>query len=147
MSFISIGLILAFVPTLLRNRIRANEAAAIGSLKTIAAGEVDYNNNSSPHTYTGDLNCLGGKPNPEVRFIDTALTSGKKSGYQFSLQVCPEPDENGIYWFWSATAWPIAYGETGKRTFYIDETFTIRARDIHGKKGNIFLPKIEDGRK
>jgi type IV pilus assembly protein PilA len=139
-----IGIIAAIaIPSLLRSRMSANEAAAIGSLKTLAAGQTDYNNNSAPHTYTGELNCLGsGFGAGQVRFVDPALSSGIKSGYQITLGVSG-PDTNGSRWAWSATAWPIVYGSTGTRTFYIDETAVIRGSDLLGIPGNWDIPSID----
>ncbi len=138
-----IGIIAAIaIPSLLRSRMSANEAAAIGSLKTLAAGETDYNNNSQPHTYTGSLTCLGsGNGAGQVRFIDSALSSGIKSGYNIILtsgSVSPD----GSIWAWSATAYPIVYESTGVRTFYIDETAAIRGSDIGGVAGDWTLPTV-----
>lgn len=142
-----IGIIAAIaIPSLLRSRMSANEAAAIGSLKTIAAAETDYNNNSSPHTYTGSLACLGsGNGAGRVRFIDPALASGLKSGYNIALQQSTNPDSNGSYWAWSATAWPVVYGSTGVRSFYIDETAVIRGSDVAGIPVNhwTIIPSID----
>ncbi len=140
-----IGIIAAIaIPSLLRSRMSANEAAAIGSLKTLAAAETDYNNNSSPHTYTGDLNCLGsGRGAGGVPFIDPALSSGLKSGYMISLVLSSSPDSNGSYWAWSSTAWPVVYASTGIRTFYIDETAVIRGSDLGGGTGDVTLPSID----
>jgi len=138
-----IGIIAAIaIPSLLRSRMSANEAAAIGSLKTLAAGETDYNNNSQPHTYTGSLLCLGsGNGAGQVRFIDPALSSGLKSGY--SIQLGVSGPVQGSSWAWSATAWPVVYGSTGTRTFYIDETAVIRGSDITGGPGSWWLPSVD----
>ena len=140
-----IGIIAAIaIPSLLRSRMSANEAAAIGSLKTLAAAETDYNNNSSPHTYTGDLLCLGsGAGAGNVPFIDPALSSGLKSGYQIQLTQSSVADANGSYWSWSATAWPVVFGSTGIRSFYIDETAVIRGMDIGGGVGTKALHSID----
>jgi type IV pilus assembly protein PilA len=140
-----IGIIAAIaIPSLLRSRMSANEAAAIGSLKTIAAAETDYNNNSSPHTYTGTLACLGtGLGAGGVRFIDPALASGLKSGYNISLVLTTSVDANGSYWAWSATAWPVVYQSTGVRSFYIDETAVIRGSDITGVSASYIIPSID----
>jgi len=140
-----IGIIAAIaIPSLLRSRMSANEAAAIGSLKTLAAAETDYNNNSSPHSYTGELFNLGsGLGAGDVPFIDPALSSGLKSGYTIFLEQAATGDANGSYWSWSATAWPVVFGSTGIRTFYIDETAVIRGNDIDGIMGNVELPSID----
>ncbi len=140
-----IGIIAAIaIPSLLRSRMSANEAAAIGSLKTIAAGETDYNTNSSPHTYTGTLACLGsGNGAGGVAYIDPALASGLKSGYSILLVNASVQDDNGSYWSWSATAWPVVYASTGVRSFYIDETAVIRGSDIQGVTATIILDSID----
>ena len=75
-------------------------------------------------------------------FIDFALSSGLKSGYRISLTLAAT-DKDGSYWSWSATAWPVEYGKTGRRTFVIDETAVIRGSDIGGRPGNNSLPAIE----
>ena len=138
-----IGIIAAIaIPSLLRSRMSANEAAAIGSLKTLAAGQTDYNNNSSPHTYTGDLNCLGsGIGAGQVRFIDPALSSGLKSGYSITMGLSVPVEESS--WAWSATAWPVVYGSTGTRSFYIDETAVVRGSDIGGGPTDWSVPSID----
>ncbi len=140
-----IGIIAAIaIPSLLRSRMSANEAAAIGSLKTLAAAETDYNNNSSPHTYTGFLDNLGsGFGAGNVPFIDPALSSGLKSGYTILLEASSVADGNGSYWSWSATAWPVVFGSTGIRSFYIDEAAVIRGDDIGGVGGSKALPSID----
>jgi type IV pilus assembly protein PilA len=129
-----IGIIAAIaIPSLLRSRMSSYEASAIGSLKTLAAAQTDYHNNSSPHTYTGALMCLGsGNGAGQVRFIDPALSQGVKSGYSFIMGIIGFPDADGSLWSWSAVAYPVAYGSTGTRTFYIDETGVVRGSDILG---------------
>lgn len=136
------------IPSLLRSRMSANEACMIGSLKTIAAGQTDYNNNASPHTYTGSLACLGsGQGAGGVQFIDPQLATGVKSGYSFEL-VAGEPIESGMQeygasiWTWSATAWPIDYRSTGVRSAYVDETGIVRAGDEGGGKATIDTPEL-----
>lgn len=137
------------IPSLLRSRMSANEAAAIGSLKTIAAAQTDYNNNTAPHTYTGSLACLGsGNGAGGISFVDPATASGLKSGYHIEMSVGGEvPMGNDLIslWAWSATAWPVVYESTGVRTFYIDETGIIRGSDIGGDKADDgwMLPSID----
>ncbi|MBN1880324.1 prepilin-type N-terminal cleavage/methylation domain-containing protein [bacterium] len=142
-----IGIIAAIaIPSLLRSRMSANEAAAVGSLKTIAAAQTDYNNNSSPHTYSVDLLCLGsGNGAGQVDFVDPALAQGLKSGFQITMVAGnPVTMTDGVaYWAWSATAWPVVYGSTGTRSFYIDESGVIRGSDILGFTGTVVLPSID----
>ncbi len=81
-----IGIIAAIaIPSLLRSRMSANEAAAVGSLKTLAAAQTDYNNNSSPHTYTDALACLAsGIGAGQVAFIDPSLAFRSEIRFQHS---------------------------------------------------------------
>jgi len=138
------GIIAAIaIPSLLRSRMAANEAAMFVGLKTIAAAQTDYNNNSMPHTYAAELACLGsGNGAGDVAFMDPALASGLKSGYFYAMEN-GTPDANGSVWTWSATAWPVVYASTGIRTGYIDETGLLRAGDIGGGQGDHTLPAIE----
>ncbi len=136
------------IPNLLRARMSAQEAGAIGACKTVVAAQTDYNNNTSPHTYATDLSALGsGFMAGGQRFIDDALASGMKSGYAFSLtggnmrhipgEIFPS------YFTWSMAAWPLVYASTGVRSFYVDDAGVIRASDIGGGPGHIDMPSIE----
>ncbi len=133
----------AAIPNLLRARITANETGAVGACKTVCAAQHDYNTHSSPHTYTGELACLGsGNGSGHVSFIDPNLASGLKTGYHFSITAA-DPSLDGSIWTWSLTAWPVLYGSTGIRTFYIDAAGVIRGSDIGGIEGDESLPFIE----
>ena len=139
-----IGIIAAIaIPSLLRSRMSANEAAAIGGCKTIAAGQTDYNNNSVPHTYTGVLGDLGtGAGAGGVRFIDPALAGGTKSGYTYN-NIPGVVSSDGSIWSWSCAAWPITYQSTGIRSFYVDESGVVRGEDIGGGEGVVTMHTIQ----
>ncbi len=133
------------VPNLLRARMTAAEAGAIGSCKVIVAAQTDYHNNSTPHTYATDLSILGtGFRAGGVPFIDDNLAKGIKGGYKFTMQtgipVAVPGEMFPVFETWSATAWPIVYASTGLRTFYIDETGVIRGSDVNGQTGSYLLP-------
>jgi type IV pilus assembly protein PilA len=138
-----IGIIAAIaIPSLLRSRMSANEAAAVASCKTIAAAETDYNNNSVPHTYTDSMANLGsGAGAGNVSFMDTALASQLKSGYTFTL--VSGNVVAGSAWAWSAAAWPVSFSSTGVRSFYIDESGVIRGQDIGGGVGILDMPTFQ----
>lgn len=139
-----VGIIAAIaIPSLLRSRMSANEACAIGSLKTVAAAQTDYRNNSVPHTYTRELACLlSGNGAGGIAFIDPALGTGTKCGYRIAMDA-QSPDLDSTLSEWSATAWPVVYGSTGVRSFYINETGIIRGADINGNPGTEDLPAID----
>ena len=136
------------VPNLLRARMTAHEIGAIGAMKTIAAAQTDYNNNTTPHTFAMNLSTLGtGFMAGGVPFIDESLASGLKTGYQYVLvagnAILIPGEIFPSYMVWSATAWPVVYGSTGIRTFYIDESVVIRGFDINGGVGTRALPSID----
>ncbi|MBN2381781.1 prepilin-type N-terminal cleavage/methylation domain-containing protein [bacterium] len=131
-----IGIIAAIaIPSLLRSRMSANEAAAQGACKTIAAAQTDYNNNRIPHSYSMDMdNLTTGVGAGGVGFMDEALGAGLKAGYTFYMQPGdPVGAAGDQIWTWSATAWPVTYQSTGIRSFYIDESGIIRVSDALGE--------------
>lgn len=125
--------------------INRHEASTIGILKRTGDCESDYNDNSYPHTYAtlSEMCNEFGKPQMEPSYFNMNLCSGEVSGYKFDLQLGNNADEYGGIWSWSATAWPVIYGETGIRSFYIDENRVVRGSDVQGKPGNIDLPQVE----
>jgi prepilin-type N-terminal cleavage/methylation domain-containing protein len=104
------------IPNLLRSRIAANEAAAIGALRTLSSAQENYRNNSGAQTY-GTLAELSSAAPP---YIDSALGSGISRGYAISIVGTPSPDT------WEATAIPTTVGSTGNRGFFIDQSGVIR---------------------
>jgi type IV pilus assembly protein PilA len=81
------------IPSLVHAKMRANEASAVASMKTIQVAEVMYANNYPDVGFSGSLPNLGAhgsnceKPTSTNACIimDDALTSGLKSGYVFEL--------------------------------------------------------------
>lgn len=81
------------IPNLVRGKMRANEAAAVVSVKTVHTAEVMYNNTYPEVGFSANLANLGSngssceKPTSRNACIimDDALTSGLKSGYIFEL--------------------------------------------------------------
>ena len=104
------------IPNLLRSRIAANEAAAIGGLRTLSSAQENYRNNSGTNVY-GTLAELSGASPP---YIDSALGSGISRGYTVAIVGTPDADS------WSATAVPTTVGSSGNRGFFIDESGVIR---------------------
>jgi type IV pilus assembly protein PilA len=123
------------IPGLIRSRISANEAAAIGALRTISNAEVQFQtggfldadgDNVGDYGLLGPPGALGTLANPAAGtepFVDNVLGSGAKSGYLFN--VVPGNAGNGdeIY---TATADPGNPGRTGTRRFFLDNSGVIR---------------------
>ena len=120
------------VPLVMQQRIAANQAAALGGMRTILAAEIHWFNNTTPHNFTGDLNLLG---SGEAPFIDKGLATGVKHGYAYTLGASL-PDATGTNALWSAEAHPTVYRRVGILSFYVDESGLIRGQDILGAPGH-----------
>ena len=122
-SAVPVGIIAAIaIPNLMAARMAANEGAAIRSLRNISSAEATY---LSMIGHYGTLDELASKG-----LVDTMLGRGTKSGYKFSVEVKPSeyPNPEGF----EVVCIPVTYQSTGRRSFYIDDSFVIRAADNHG---------------
>jgi len=117
------------IPNLLRSRIAANQASAVGSLRTINTAEITY-----AATYgTGFSYSLAylqppaGNNNVNATasgLIDSVLAKGTKSGYSFTYVPGPS-DSTGRIDPYSVTAQPIT-SSTGTNYYYTDNSGVIR---------------------
>ncbi len=120
------------IPMMLRHRISANEVAAAGALKTIAASAVGFFNSAQPHRFPENIKELGATTPP---LIDAGLARGIKYGYYFSF-ASETMDGAGRNYVWSAEAHPIVYRRQGIRSFYVDVTGIMLGQDILGDPGH-----------
>ena len=119
------------IPNLLRSRIAANEASAVGSIRTINTAEVTYNATYPDCGFTSLTN-LGG-PGGFVTgagLIDSVLANGAKSGYSFAATAsgggaCSlgTPNPNTLY----TVVGDPQNAQTGTRHFFSDQSGVIRA--------------------
>ncbi len=117
------------IPNLLRSRIAANEASAVGSLRTLNTVCVTYSS-----TYGGFPQALSdlappaaGAP-PTARaadLIDSVLAAGTKSGYVFTYT--PGAAVGGTIPTYTINADPVTVGTTGQRYFFTDQSGVVRA--------------------
>lgn len=119
------------IPLFLRNRINANEASAISSMRTISTAQSVFRQQTIRDDNgdgAGDFGTLTDLAVPLVSgappFIDSSLGSGVKSGYLFSIEIVPGTNIKEPRY--SAFAIPGAYAKTGIRNFYIDEQGVVR---------------------
>jgi type IV pilus assembly protein PilA len=116
------------IPNFLRSKMRANEASAVSSLRSITTAEVSY---SATYEigYSQTLGQLGGTGalinQTNAGLIDSVLSSGSKSGYTFSY-VATSSDGNGNILTYTANADPVLVGTTGDDHFFVDQTSIIR---------------------
>lgn len=129
------------IPNFIQSKMRANESAAGQSLRAITTAEVLYST-SYGIGFSPDLPSLGGSGavvNPtNSELIDQVLSSGVKSGYNFSYAALAT-DALGNVTSYSVNANPIAPGYTGMRYFYADQTGVIRA-NVSAPAGPSDLP-------
>ena len=118
------------IPNLLRSRIAANEASAVGSLRTLNTAEVTYNT-TYPTVGFGSLAALGpvsggGSPTSAAAgLIDANLASGTKSGYTFTYTPGAAA-ANGVVSTYTNVAVPLNIGVTGQRGFFSNQSGVIR---------------------
>jgi prepilin-type N-terminal cleavage/methylation domain-containing protein len=118
------------IPNLLRSRIAANQASAIGSMRTINTSEASYYS-AYGMGYSSTLVQLGppsggGLPNASAAgLIDSVLASGVKSGYSF-VYTPALPDPQGRFNGYNLNGNPTQVGTTGNMYYFSDQTFVIR---------------------
>jgi prepilin-type N-terminal cleavage/methylation domain-containing protein len=124
------------IPNLLRAKISANEASAVGSMRTIVTGEISYaaagwTNGTQPIGYSVNLSDLGGTGgcNPpsstatcliDPVVANASVATAAKSGYWFTYT-----QTNAGQGF-TLTGQPAAVGQTGVRYFFADGSGVIR---------------------
>ena len=109
------------IPNLLRSKMAANEASAVGTLRTINTASVAYS--TTYGNYPPALASLGPSSAPTsttADLIDSAVASGTKSGYGFTFASSTN------YQQYSVVASPTTPGTTGQRYFFTDQSGVIR---------------------
>jgi type IV pilus assembly protein PilA len=109
------------MPRLQKSRMYAQEMAALQAIKTIHTAQTQYY--STFGKYAETLAALGpptsGAAGPAASdLIQEDLASGEKQGYKFVMTAIP-----GGY---IVNANPVAFGSSGSRTFYSDQSMSIR---------------------
>jgi type IV pilus assembly protein PilA len=136
-SIIPLLIIAAIViPNLLRARIAANQASAVGALRTYNVAEVTYAStyNSSYSATLGDLGppASDSSAMPDAAgLVDAVLSGGSttamvavKAGYKFTY--VPGPLTGGRIDTYQIWADPVTPGATGTDHYYIDQSGVIR---------------------
>ena len=114
------------IPNFIHSRMSANEASAVGSLRTINTACVNYST-SFGIGYPSSLATLGtsgGASSTSADLLDSVLAGGVKSGYTFTYVAAAQA--GGIVPTYIVNADPVVPGQTGVRHFYTDQSFVIR---------------------
>jgi prepilin-type N-terminal cleavage/methylation domain-containing protein len=121
-----IGIIAAIaIPNLLKSRQAANEASAIGSVRTLGTAQATYQSTRG----RGKDFATGLAALVADNAVDSALGSGSKSGFQF--EEVGVASAAGVPSYFDTGANPLSTGSfgTGNRSFYSNETFVVYQQD------------------
>jgi type IV pilus assembly protein PilA len=127
------------IPNLLRSRMAANEASAVGSIRTINTAAIEYNSTYG-NGFPPALSAIGTTGSAAVsctnaELIDSVLTTGTKSGFTLALVhgatllTSASSSCSGGYGYsdgYVVTATPVTVGSSGQRAFCSDATGVIR---------------------
>jgi prepilin-type N-terminal cleavage/methylation domain-containing protein len=109
------------IPNLLRSKMAANEASAVGSMRTINTSSVAFSTTYGNYpTLLTDLGPATTPTSAAADLIDSALVTGIKSGYHFDYTA------TSPYTTYVLTGDPVSTS-TGQRHFYTDQSGVIRA--------------------
>jgi type IV pilus assembly protein PilA len=115
------------IPNFIRAKISANEASAVTSIHAVNTSEIGYYSSYPDIGFSSSLSDLGygagGTCSQTAAcFLDPALASGQKSGYQFTYAGDGATPSLG----YTIIANPSSYGFSGQTSYYSDETNVIR---------------------
>lgn len=126
------------IPNLLRSRMAANEASAVGAMRTYNTAMITYSSTypsiGFPTAFT-NLGPPSGSATPtstSAGLIDNVLggsTTPSKAGYNFTLSTTVSSGTGTTY---SVNAAPVTPGSTGVRYFYTDQSGVIRYNTTAG---------------
>jgi type IV pilus assembly protein PilA len=110
------------IPNLLRSKMAANEASAVGSMRTINTSAVAFS--TTYGNYPTKLTDLGPSTTPSstaADLIDSVLVTGSKTGYTFTYTAATP------FLQYTLTGAPTTPGVSGQRYFFTDQSGVIRA--------------------
>jgi len=117
------------IPNLIRNKIQANETAAVGTMRTLNESVLLYSNSYGgfPHGISELGPGTGGAASSGAAdLVDSVLAGGVKSGYRYAYAaVATDPAGNVLSY--TITATPVVPGSSGQRSFFTDQSGTIRS--------------------
>ncbi|MEK7866848.1 MAG: type II secretion system protein [Planctomycetota bacterium] len=116
------------VPFMLRSRIAANEAAAIGAVRVLQGAEEQFRVENKRYGTVPEMGATD--------LLTGDMASGNKTGYVFTAFVDPSNWTAVFY----AEGVPEVYNRTGISSYYVDESGVIRSRDTGG---NALAPRAD----
>jgi len=115
------------IPNLVHSKMSANEASAVGSMRTLNTAIITYSTvyGGYPHALS-NLGPASPATSASADMIDSVLASGTKTGYRFSYSP-GATDASGNVLNYSIAGQPVVVGSTGHRFFFTDQSGVIRA--------------------
>jgi len=126
------------IPNFLRSRVAANQASAVGSLRTLSTAEFTYSSTYG-QGYSATLGALG-PPSSGLAdsthsgIVDSVLSgtatggasamTSTKSGYRFTYS--PGTVVNGQIVSYTITVDPVTRGTTGTNSYFVDQSGVVR---------------------
>jgi type IV pilus assembly protein PilA len=122
------------IPNLLRSRMAANEASAVGSIRSINTAAVTYSSTYPAAGYPSTLPQLapptsGNATSAAADLVDSVLAGGTKSGYQFSMTAVGTGTPLTGY---TVGGDAVSQNTSGTRGFYSDQSGVIRYSAANG---------------
>ena len=128
------------IPNLLRSRMAANEASAVGSIRTINTSNVTYSSTYPDIGFAPDMASMGGTAVPCVAdnthacLLDPVLAAATtaatpKSGYFFTYTTAAGGGGT-VNVTYTVVGDAAAQGQTGQRSFFSDESGVIRFKSV-----------------
>jgi type IV pilus assembly protein PilA len=115
------------IPNLLKSRIAANQASAVGSLRAINTAEIEYastyNTGFSPSLAALGPPASGADTASAAGMLDSVLAGGSKAGYSFVYSTAAV---SGRYDTYTINGNPVTVGTTGTNYYFTDQTGVIR---------------------
>lgn len=146
---LSLGLLLLRVPELARQwtaqELETRESRAISALRDLAEAIKTYH--QAYAALPESLKQLGPPPkegaSPEAAaLVDVELAAAKKFGYAFRYRILP--GEDGAEATFELAASPLEYPSSGRRSFFLDASGTLRGGDKQGAVATASDPRIEE---
>lgn len=113
-----------------------NETFAVNAVRTLHSAQVTYQATAGNGNF-GSLNDLR-----QASLIDTTIASGDKYGYRFAVQTMAGNGNTSASFVITAT--PQRYRKTGRKSFYINTSGTLRGADKNGAPATADDPIIEN---
>ena len=127
------GIVLAIaIPNLMASARAANEGAAQSTLRTVSEAETNYQSITQRYGTWEEL--------VSSNMIDPSLADGLRSGYRFTLEITKNKDNSEGF---KVIGVPKDYGRSGVRSFSIDETGVLRAKDNRGRPSTALDPPVD----